>query len=107
MTPNPSDRHRDGYVSEITAFMDDYLGRHPEVRAAQDRHWRQSWQAEVDLDELARARTDTLPQPAYVYFDRPGPRRRPAAACGSGAPRSPSEAAAANDERGGPARRAA
>jgi hypothetical protein len=74
MNTRSTNGHHDGYVSEFTAFIEDYLARHPEVRAAQERHRRQLWDVEVDFDELARAQADSLPQPPYVYFDNPRPR---------------------------------
>jgi len=87
----------DGYVSEFTAFMDDFLARHPEVVQARERNRRELWDVEVDDDELARARADSVPFPAYPYWNAPRPQPPQVARGPAVAPQRMT--AAANDER--------
>jgi hypothetical protein len=95
----------DGYVSEFTAFMDDFLARHPEVVQARERNRRELWDVEVDFDELARARADSVPFPAYPYWNAP-PRPQPPQVARGPAVAPQRMTAAANDERESSARAA-
>lgn len=99
-------RRKDGYVSEFTAFIEDFLARHPEVQEARERHRRELWDVEVDFDALARAREDSVPFPAYPYWRNPAPRRPGPLSSGTmGATQRMQPAA--NDERKLPSARAA
>jgi len=57
----------DGYVSEITQFLDKFLGEHPEVVDEQNQGWHIFWDREVDLAEQKKAITDSVPTKPYYY----------------------------------------
>ncbi len=58
---------RSGYVSEFTRFIDAYLQAHPEVRTSQRQGWRIFWERPLNIGELQRAGTDSVPEPPYHY----------------------------------------
>ena len=57
----------DGYVSEITLFLDKFLEEHPEVIDEQSRGWHIFWDRNVDLGELRKAGEDSVPAKPYYY----------------------------------------
>jgi hypothetical protein len=57
----------DGYVSEITQFLDEFLVEHPEVVDEQSRGWHIFWDRNVDLGELKKAEEDNVPTKPYYY----------------------------------------
>ena len=57
-----------GYVSEFTRFMDDFLEHHPEVIRSQQTGMNIFWDHEVDLDDVKKAGTDSVPVRGYGYF---------------------------------------
>ena len=57
----------DGYVSEITQFLDKFLDEHPEVIDEQSRGWHIFWDRDVDLGELKKAGEDSVPAKPYYY----------------------------------------
>jgi uncharacterized Ntn-hydrolase superfamily protein len=57
----------DGYVSEFTRFIDAFLDTHPDVIEDQRRGWYIWWDHQIDLKELDKARTDTVPLTANHY----------------------------------------
>jgi len=57
----------DGYVSEITQFLDKFLEEHPEVIDDQSRGWHIFWDRDVDLGELKKADQDSVPTKPYYY----------------------------------------
>lgn len=61
----PIDRH---YVSEFTAFMNDYLDKHPEVVADQARGRAIYWDRKLNFDELKKEAEDSAPAEPYAYF---------------------------------------
>lgn len=56
-----------GYISEFSQFMNDFLGRHPEVRARQKRGWYVLWDRQVDLKDLEEHPKDAVPVKPYQY----------------------------------------
>lgn len=67
-----SDRRLDpDYVSEFTRFMDEFMASHPEQQREQRKGWRIYWDQNVDLHALEEEREDSVPTPAYYYFDLP------------------------------------
>lgn len=58
---------RDGYVSEITQFLDEFLDEHPEVVDEQKRGWHIFWDRNVDQVELKKASEDSVPTKPYYY----------------------------------------
>ena len=57
----------DGYVSEITQFLDKFLEEHPEVIDEQNQGWHIFWDRAVDLGELKKAGEDSVPAKPYYY----------------------------------------
>jgi len=57
----------EGYVSEITQFLDKFLEEHPEVIDEQSRGWHIFWDRDVDLGELKKADADSVPAKPYYY----------------------------------------
>jgi hypothetical protein len=57
----------DGYVSEITQFLDKFLEEHPEVIDEQSKGWHIFWDRDVNLDEQKRADKDSVPSKPYYY----------------------------------------
>ncbi|MGB7192553.1 MAG: DUF3460 family protein [Collimonas pratensis] len=57
----------DGYVSEITQFLEQFLAEHPDVIDEQSRGWHIFWDREVNLDEQKRASADSVPTKPYYY----------------------------------------
>ncbi|SFH85570.1 Protein of unknown function [Collimonas sp. OK307] len=57
----------EGYVSEITQFLDKFLEEHPEVIDEQSRGWHIFWDRDVDLGELKKADEDSVPAKPYYY----------------------------------------
>ena len=56
-----------GYVSDFEQFMQDYLGKHPEVVEDQRQGWYIWWDHRLDLDELDKQRRVEVPFKAYKY----------------------------------------
>jgi hypothetical protein len=57
-----------GYVSEFAQFMNQFLNEHPDVVNKQLDGWNIFWDHQVDLEELKKASTDTIPVKDYNYF---------------------------------------
>ena len=56
-----------GYVSEFEQFLNGFLAEHPEVEQDRRRGWYIWWDHRIDLDELDKQRTDTVPKKSYHY----------------------------------------
>jgi len=59
------------YQSEATAFIKDFLERHPEVVEKQKRHRATWWDRPQDAEERARAESARVAQPGYQYYNNP------------------------------------
>lgn len=57
-----------GYVSEFTAFIDDYLTQHPEVVEDQKRGWNIYWNRKVDFAALETAEKDAVVDDSYGFY---------------------------------------
>lgn len=56
-----------GYVSEFTAFMENFLAEHPEEIQEQRRGWAIFWNHKMDFDEMKKAAGDSVPTEGYYY----------------------------------------
>ncbi|MDB5935956.1 MAG: hypothetical protein JWQ01_3300 [Massilia sp.] len=56
-----------GYVSEFDQFINDFMGRHPEVEASQKRGWYIWWDHQVDTKDLEEHPKDAVPVKSYQY----------------------------------------
>jgi hypothetical protein len=56
-----------GYVSEADQFLGQLLRAHPEIEEDRMRGWYIWWDHRVDLDELDKQRSDTVPVKPYHY----------------------------------------
>ena len=61
------------YVSELTRFLRDFVGKNPQVAEQQKKNRLTWWDRPQDLKTLQTRRQSAVAQPAYVYF--PLPRR--------------------------------
>lgn len=63
------------YVSEYTAFINGFLGRHPEVIADQRRGWLIWWDRKPDLAQEERTVKDRVPEDGYGFYYQAWPGR--------------------------------
>lgn len=56
------------YVSDFTSFIDHFLEEHPEERKEQHDGRLLYWDRKVDLNELEKARQDTVPDDGYGFY---------------------------------------
>lgn len=61
----------EGYVSEFTAFMNDYIKQHPEVVEDQRKGRAIYWDKKVDFEAQDKAEADSVPVDGYYYFGNP------------------------------------
>jgi len=59
------------YQSEATAFIKDFLQKHPEVVEKQKRHRATWWDRPQSLQERAKTDEATVAQQGYVYYNNP------------------------------------
>jgi len=59
---------KDGYVSEFTLFINQYLADHPEVVEDQKRGWDIFWNKKVDFGALEEAQQDAVPDDGYGSY---------------------------------------
>jgi len=59
------------YQSEATAFIKEFLDRHPEVLEKQKRHRATWWDRPQTLEERAKVESAKVPQKGYVYYNNP------------------------------------
>lgn len=57
-----------GYVSEFTTFMRQYLAEHPEVVEDQGRGRQIYWDKKVDFSAQAKAEADRVPEDGHGGF---------------------------------------
>jgi uncharacterized protein YecE (DUF72 family) len=67
------------YVSEATKFLNDLLGRQPELRELRARNRATWWDRPQDLETERERDASRLAQGAYVYFPLPQPPKAPGA----------------------------
>ena len=59
------------YQSEATAFIQEFLDKHPEVVEKQKRHRATWWDRPQSLAERSGVESATVPQKGYVYYHNP------------------------------------
>jgi hypothetical protein len=59
------------YQSEATAFIQDFLQKHPEVVEKQKLHRATWWDRPQSLQERAKTEEATVAQQSYVYYNNP------------------------------------
>lgn len=62
---------KDGYVSEFTDFMNEFLKNHPEEITEQRKGWNIYWNKKVDFEAQEEAEKDSVPVDGYYYFGNP------------------------------------
>jgi hypothetical protein len=62
---------KDGYVSEFTAFMNEYVKTHPEVVDDQRTGRAIYWDKKVNFEAQDEAEADSVPTDGYYYFGNP------------------------------------
>lgn len=63
------------YVSEYTAFINGFLGQHPEVKEDQRRGWLIYWDHKIDLAQEEKALQDRAPEDGYGFYYQAWPGR--------------------------------
>lgn len=56
-----------GYVSEFDQFLQDFIEQHPGLGESQQRGWYILWDKKVDLEDLEKQRSDSVPEKPYHY----------------------------------------